>query len=164
MEGGDQPVGCVDGDVSLMDAVAQAIWVQLLTTAHARHGSGSSPDPLPVEISLRFVKFHKMFSGPGALTSLVSCMERSGFSFSGGVGGPALLLQAHRRSPAQHVRHLECINGPAWPEPAAQSCSQLLQEHSRCFTKASGIRADPPLSSLCFPSRPLGHSCPHRMP
>lgn len=100
VEGGDQPVDCVDGDVSLMDAVTQAIRVQLLTTAHARHGSGYSPDPLPVEISLRFVKFHKMFSGPGALTSLVSCMERSGFSFSGGVGGPALLLQSHRRSQA----------------------------------------------------------------
>ena len=73
-------------------------------------------------------------------------MERSGFSFSGGVGGSALLPQAHRRSRAQHVRHLECIKGEAPPEPVVPSC----------FVAASTVR---PLcsqerlrSELIFPS------------
>lgn len=121
----------------------------LLTTAHARRRWRAPLDLVPTETALRFLKFHKMFSGPGALTSLVSCMERSGFSFSGGVGGSALLLQARRRSRARHVRHLECIRGPA----GARSSVLLHNSFRRTgtgFTKASGIQTDPPLSLSAF--------------
>lgn len=151
MEGGEQPIGRVDWDTPPMDARRPGD----LGTA-TDHGSRSSLDPVPAEISLHFIKFHKMFSGPRVLTSLVSCMERSGFSFSGGVGGSALLLQARKPS-GMHQRP-----GPAsarlGPAPG------LLQECAAASTNASGIRTEPPLSSFCFPSRPLGRSCPRRMP
>ena len=93
--------------------VSQAILSQLLIMAQACHHSLSSPRPGRGEILLHFIKSHKMFERPAALTFPASCRERSRFSFSGG-GRRITEGTGARRTSGMHQR-------PAQQGPVTQS-------------------------------------------